>query len=119
MSVDRLELLAQLHELARLELDLVVRDLEGEAVFDALTALRGEVLVISARARDLRAQSRRHIAKLEAQLAEHWGGRGAVDFLTALAESRRNLAELDAILGPSQSLQEELVRRTARSQPAQ
>jgi len=56
---------------------------------------------------------------LRPQLEERWGGQTAVEVLTALAESRRDLAELDAILGPSQVLQEELVRRTARSRPAE
>jgi len=117
MPVDRLELLAQLHELARLELDLVVRDLGGKAAIDALTALREELQVIGARAKALRATSRKHIAGLEEQLNASWGGQAAVEVLMALAESRRNLAEVDAALGPAQVLAEELVRRTARSKP--
>ncbi len=119
MPIDRLELLAQLHELARLELDLVVRDLQGEAALEALTALQEELQVIGTRAWDLRAASRKQIDGLEEQLKEHWGGQAAVQVLTALAESRRDLAELDAILGPSQVLQEELVRRTARTKPTE
>lgn len=117
MPIDRLELLAQLHELARLELDLVVRDLDGEAALEALTALREELRVIGARVIDLRAASRKRINGLEEQLETHWGGQAAVEVLMALAECRRDLAELDAALGPSQVLQEELVRRTARSKP--
>ncbi len=119
MPVDRLELLAQLHELARLDLDLVVRDLDGEALFETLTALLEELQVIGAQAKDLRAANRKHLVGLEEQLEERWGGQTAVEVLKALAESRRDLAELDAILGPSQVLQEELVRRTARSRPAE
>jgi len=117
MPIDRTELLAQLHELARLEPDLVVRDLDGEAALEALIALREELRVIGSGARDLRATSRQRIAGLEEQLEDQWGGGGAVEVLMALAECRRDLAELDAALGPSQVLQEELVRRTARSNP--
>ncbi len=117
MSVDRPELLAQLHELARLELDLVVRDLDGEAAWKALVALRHELQVILDRARGLRGDNRERIAGLEEQLDQHWGEQAAVEVLMALAESRRELAELDAILGPSQVLAGELARRTARSEP--
>jgi hypothetical protein len=119
MPVDRSELLAQLHELARLELDLVVRDLDVEAALQALIALREELAVIGAKATTLRAASRERIAGLEEQLETAWGGQAAVEILMALAESRRDLAELDGILGPSQVLTEELVRRTARSKPAE
>ncbi len=80
-------------------------------------ALQEELQVIGDRARELRTASRNKIADLEKGLSEHWGGQAAVPVLTALAECRRDLAELDAILGPSQVLQEELVRRTARQTP--
>jgi hypothetical protein len=115
MPADRTGLMAQLHELARLELDLVVRDLDGESALETLAALREELHVILARAADLRVASRERIAGLERQLESRWGRRAAVEVLIALAESRRDLAELDAALGPSQVLQEELARRTARS----
>ncbi len=115
MPTARLELLAQLHELARLELDLVVRDLDGEAALRALAALRQELEVILQRARELRRESRQRLAELEEQLEDQWGGQNAVERLMALAEARRDLAELDAALAPSQVLSGELKRRTARS----
>lgn len=118
MPADRLELLAQLHELARLEPDLVVRDLDGDAALRALVALRQELELILDRALEQREASRKRIAGLEEQLVGRWGGQGAVEVLMALAESRRELAELDAALAPSQVLAEELVRRTARSSNA-
>lgn len=118
MPADRLELLAQLHELARLEPDLVVRDLGGDAALRALVALRQELEIIQDRARQQRRASRKRIAALEEQLAGRWGGPSAVEVLTALAESRRDLAELDAALAPAQVLAGELVRRTARSSHA-
>jgi hypothetical protein len=114
MPADRTELLMQLHELARLELDLLVRDLDGPAALRVLAALQEELRIILARATAFRAEARRHIGTLEAELEDRAGGQAAVDVLQALAEARRGLAEVDAALGPSQLLQAELLRRCSR-----
>jgi hypothetical protein len=114
MPADRTELLTQLHELARLELDLLVRDLSGPAALRALAALQEELRIILARVTAFRAEARRRIGSLEAALEARAGGQAAVDVLQALAEARRGLAEVDAALGPSQLLQAELLRRCSR-----
>ena len=114
VSNDRQELMAQLHELARLELDLVVRDQDAEAALRSLTALRAELDVIARQARGVRSQLRTLLAEQEEQLAEAWGTGAAAELLGQLATTRRELAELDGALGPSQQLMEELARRCTR-----
>lgn len=118
MSSDRpndgAELLSLLHELTRLEPDLVVRDLSADAALGTLTALAGELVGILQRAAERRREIRSVLAGLEHALDATWGTGSAADQLRQLALLRRELAELDAALGPCQLLNEELDRRCSR-----
>jgi hypothetical protein len=109
--------MAQLHELARLELDLVVRDQDADAALRSLTALQAELGVILEQAQQARDELRAGLAELEEQLAGVWGTGAAADLLRQLASTRRELAELDGALGPPQLLAEEIERRCSRRAP--
>ncbi len=117
MVDDPKELLDLLHELARLELDLLVRDLDGEAAVRLLLALQQELEAILERAQTARETFQHQIAALEERLRECWGTGDAATPLGDLARARKGLAELDATLGPAQTLAGELARRTVGSEP--
>ncbi len=110
-------LLALLHELNRLDLDLMVRDLGPENALRALSALGGELREIHRRTVAWRSDIRGAMAHQEQALEALWGTRAAAERLRDLVNTRRRLVDLDAVLGPCQVLAEEVARRCSRREP--
>jgi hypothetical protein len=108
------ELLAELREIGRLDLDLVVRDETTDAALATLVALREELSVLLEEARRRRRDALAHLSALEKSLAASWPGSAATELLIRVAEARRELAEFDVALAPGHGLWEEVHRRLSR-----
>jgi hypothetical protein len=105
------DLLAELREIGRLDLDLTVRDETTDVALATLVALRGELAVLLEEARLRRREALAHLAALEKSLAASWPGPAATELLLRVAEARRELAEFDVALSPCHGLWEEVHRR--------
>lgn len=108
-------LLEVLGELARLDVGLLVRDMESEAAVQALLLVTEQVEAILDRTVRWRRTTRSRVDRLEQAVAAGWARAEAAELLGELAELREHMARVDQALRPVIGLFEEIRRRSKRS----
>ena len=113
--IEPLSLLEVLGELARLDVGLLVRDMESEAAVQSLRLVTEQVEAILERAARWRRSTQGRAERLEQAVAAGWARAETAELLGELAELREAMVRVDQALRPVIGLFEEIRRRSKRS----
>ena len=111
-------LLGLLRELGRLDVGLLVRDLNSQAAVETLRIVQQQVEAVLSRALGWRQDTLATVNGLERSVLEHWPRAEAAQVLGALARTREMLIRVDQALGPALGLYQEIQRRCQRGEVA-